>query len=199
MVLAPCPECGKQVSTRASACPQCGCPISADSTDQKHMLDDLRPKLAEDLSIGRQCVNWSGDSAVKGYCDIEENPAVGLTSGNVNLLCHKRGVRLVGKSFTPIRDLHFSQILDIQYAESSRIYENDKSVVKRAAVGGLILGPLGAVIGGLTGVGKKSHKFKGYIVINYWDVEKDYPLTIMIALNDEKQAIKFCEKVSKEL
>src|SRR5579871_3314211 len=29
MALVPCPECGKNVSTRASACPHCGCPLES--------------------------------------------------------------------------------------------------------------------------------------------------------------------------
>ena len=29
MAIVACPECGKQVSDRASACPNCGCPISS--------------------------------------------------------------------------------------------------------------------------------------------------------------------------
>ncbi len=29
MALIKCPECGKQVSDKASSCPQCGCPISS--------------------------------------------------------------------------------------------------------------------------------------------------------------------------
>src|SRR5262249_45067816 len=29
MALVPCPECGRQVSTKAEACPQCGCPLAS--------------------------------------------------------------------------------------------------------------------------------------------------------------------------
>lgn len=32
MALIKCPECGKEVSDRASACPNCGCPISGSSS-----------------------------------------------------------------------------------------------------------------------------------------------------------------------
>jgi len=35
------------------------------------------------------------------------------------------------------------------------VKEEDKSVVGRAVVGGLLFGPLGAVVGGMSGVGKK--------------------------------------------
>lgn len=28
MALKPCPECGSQVSSRATSCPKCGCPVS---------------------------------------------------------------------------------------------------------------------------------------------------------------------------
>ena len=32
MALIKCPECGREVSSRAQACPQCGCPIAAAKT-----------------------------------------------------------------------------------------------------------------------------------------------------------------------
>ena len=66
MALVPCPECGKKVSTMASACPDCGFPISANGADQKHLVEAIRPDLAEDVSIGRKCIPWNGVTSVMG-------------------------------------------------------------------------------------------------------------------------------------
>lgn len=35
MALIKCPECGRQVSDKASSCPQCGCPIASHQTSIK--------------------------------------------------------------------------------------------------------------------------------------------------------------------
>ncbi|MEG1246604.1 hypothetical protein [Gordonibacter sp.] len=52
--------------------------------------------------------------------------------------------------------------------ESEIVNKGQKSVIGRAAVGGLILGPLGAVIGGIDGTGTKKKKVDHvYWVVNY--------------------------------
>lgn len=56
--------------------------------------------------------------------------------------------------------LMISQITKIGIVNEKQIKEVDKSVVKRAMVGGLLLGPLGAIIGGMDGIGKKEKKKK---------------------------------------
>jgi len=35
MALISCPECGKEISDRASSCPNCGCPISGKAQDKR--------------------------------------------------------------------------------------------------------------------------------------------------------------------
>ncbi len=197
MTLIICPECDNQVSTRAVACPSCGCPIDQDS-NQRQVPTTPRPDLAENLSIGRQVLSWSGNAVIKGYCDSSENSSSGIHNADVYLLIHKRGVQLNKNMSEPLRNIHFSQIIDIRYVARSAVYESGKSVVKRAAVGALILGPLGALVGGMSGIGTKQEQYKGYIVINYWDTNEDRPLTIMVAVNDDKIAEKFCARVSKE-
>lgn len=42
------------------------------------------------------------------------------------------------------------------------VAQKSKSVVGRAVVGGLLLGPLGAVVGGMSGIGSKSTKLTDY-------------------------------------
>ncbi|WP_226890211.1 hypothetical protein [Paraclostridium dentum] len=44
--------------------------------------------------------------------------------------------------------------------------EKEKSVVGRVVIGGVLLGPLGAIVGGMTGIGSKTTS-KNYIIINY--------------------------------
>lgn len=64
--------------------------------------------------------------------------------------------------------LDYARITNAGMVTEKEILENDKSVIGRAAVGGLLLGPLGAVVGGMSGVGKKQKtQIRSYFVINY--------------------------------
>ena len=200
MALLPCPECGREISSRAPACPACGCPIAGDASDTALPPAVARPEIAADLSIGSQVVNWSGGAAVNGHFDAHENTPAGIPDGNCHLVLHKKGILLAGSMYMPLLEIHFSQILDIQYVPRSVIYDEGKSVIKRAAVGGLILGPLGAVVGGMSGIGtKKKVKYKGYIILNYWDVPLDRPASLLVALDKDAAAKLFCSNVAKSL
>ncbi|MEE0732824.1 MAG: hypothetical protein U0M23_04165 [Acutalibacteraceae bacterium] len=70
--------------------------------------------------------------------------------------------------------LSYDQVTAAEKVNEKQIKEVDKSVIGRAMVGGVLLGPLGAVIGGVSGVGKK-HKstYKNFFVINYTSVSGD--------------------------
>ena len=63
----------------------------------------------------------------------------------------------------------------ITYAESkteTELQERDKSVIGRAAVGALFLGPLGAMIGGMSGIGTKKQKnVKQFLIIAYYSAD----------------------------
>lgn len=64
------------------------------------------------------------------------------------------------------------------YLTETEIIEKSKSVGGRAVAGGLILGPLGALVGGMTGIGdKKKKETTVYAIINYSD---DQVLTFTI-------------------
>lgn len=64
--------------------------------------------------------------------------------------------------------LKYSQIVNAGVVKEEEIIEKSKSVLGRAAVGGLILGPLGAIVGSVSGVGTKEKKqLKAYYIINY--------------------------------
>ena len=64
--------------------------------------------------------------------------------------------------------LSYAQITNAQKINEKEITEADKSSVGRAVVGGVLRGPLGAVVGGMSGIGKKKKtKYKDYFVVNY--------------------------------
>ncbi len=72
--------------------------------------------------------------------------------------------------------LSYDQVVKVGSVNEKEVEEADKSVIGRAVVGGVLLGPLGAVIGSVSGVGKKQKtKYKNYFVINYTASGSDEP------------------------
>lgn len=64
--------------------------------------------------------------------------------------------------------LLYSQITDVEYGSVTEIVEKNKSVIGRAVAGGILLGGLGAVIGAVSGTGKKETKKRHlYFMISY--------------------------------
>lgn len=77
--------------------------------------------------------------------------------------------RLFIKVFPNNFELLYTQIDKIEYLSEQQIEEIQKSSVGRAAAGLILLGPLGAIIGGISGVGTKKRYGPNnqYIIINY--------------------------------
>lgn len=70
--------------------------------------------------------------------------------------------------------LKYDQITGINAITEKEILEKNKSVVGRAVLGGVLLGPLGAILGGMSGIGSKEKTDTHYfIVINYKSKDDD--------------------------
>lgn len=68
----------------------------------------------------------------------------------------------------PIIKLNYEQIVAADVITEKEIIESSKSTVGRALVGGVLLGPLGAIVGGMSGIGNKTKSSKHYfLVVNY--------------------------------
>lgn len=64
--------------------------------------------------------------------------------------------------------LDYSQITDVYYGDEKEIVTKNKSVIGRAAAGGMLFGPVGAIVGGLSGSGQKEKTKHTFIfVISY--------------------------------
>ncbi len=179
MPLVNCPECSSQISDKAINCPQCGYPLENLKEEEKLIC----PTFPKDMNIGKQIVNWKSDAALTGTFEKGENVVEGLVSGKASILLCTHGVMLLTDGGMANRiEIHASQIISLLKSNTTALGQVNRSVMGRAAVGALILGPLGAIIGGLSGVGSKEKIVdKNYLVINYWDVPTKKPQTILVS------------------
>ncbi len=152
--------------------------MEADS--QKSTEDILNfPELPNNLSIGKQVPNWGNDAVLKGIYYHFENLVKKIPEGTVRVYIHTHGLEIEG-GFEFYR-IHNSQIISLEKTTESELIKMDKSVIGRAVVGGLILGPLGAIIGGISGIGTKEKiSEKNYLIINFWDLETKAAQTLLI-------------------
>ncbi|MBN2893516.1 MAG: zinc-ribbon domain-containing protein [Bacteroidales bacterium] len=198
MALINCPECGKEISDKALSCPNCGNPMNQTIDVIQPKNEELLkfPELPANLEIGKQIVNWGGNAAFDGEYRQNENVVTEIPSGKVKVILHTHGLQVVkGLTFYPI---HNSQIISIKQTSRDELIRTDKSVIGRAVVGGLVLGPLGAIVGGMSGIGSKEKlKNKNYLVINFWDKETKAAQTILVS-GDKTLISAFIKRHEKE-
>ena len=193
-MLIKCPECQKEISDKALSCPICGYPINSENIDESNIENITRcPVFPTDLSIGKGIVNWAGDTSVKGFYENSGNTNDKIPSGKVSLLLHDNGLELLGRFYVTILKIHYSQIISVEELKETQL--KDKSSIGRAVVGGVIFGPVGAIVGGISGVGSKNAKMY-YILINYWDINNRIPITISIGCSTSSKT--FIKRLYKE-
>lgn len=185
MALIECSECEKEVSDKAKSCPNCGNPINQlteQNKDSNYKLLEF-PGLPENLEIGKQITNWNGDSAFNGYYEQSENTIKEIPTGKVNVILHTHGIEIL-QGLLNIFPIHRSQIISMKKTSQEEIAKTSKKVIGRAVVGGLILGPIGAVVGGMSGMGHQKIVNKHYLVVNYWEIKSKSARTLLISGND---------------
>lgn len=112
--------------------------------------------------------NKSGDrsvnlSFVDGLDSYGRGLAVELSFNETELQIKSRIVKN-----KPIVRLSLEQIIAANCITEKEIIEKSKSVTGRAIAGGVLLGPLGAIIGGMSGIGnKQKSETHYYMIINY--------------------------------
>ena len=81
--------------------------------------------------------------------------------------------------------LPYLKITGVLLTTEKEIKEQGKSVLGRAALGGILLGPLGAVVGGISGTGKKQNvKYQMALIINYKSNPEDEDVKVISFINN---------------
>lgn len=191
MPLIKCPMCDKDISPNAEFCPNCGEPMkNKKDIELKSTLQ--YPELSTNLDIGKQIVNWTYDAVVTG---IYEGSGVknDIPDGKVSVLLHEHGIKLTGRFYSSLLNLHNSEINSIDEVSKNEL--TNKSVIGRAVLGGVLTGGLGAIIGGMSGIGSKKVK-KFYLIINYWDRKSKELKSLSIGC--DTSSIRFINRFNKQ-
>lgn len=187
MTLMKCPECGKEISDKAKYCPQCGYPI--EEYDSVNIYKNLPldksinfPDLPAVIDIGHPI---KYEQPLVGYFCNSDNVSTPLREGKVLLYLHPNGIRFRQDSAVGFL-LSNQQIVNLSSTTQKKIVSEGKSVIGRAAVGGLLLEPVGALIGGLSGTGSNSRLVgQYYLVVSFWDVRARKLQTLLISTKDD--------------
>jgi len=142
--------------------------------------EEKTPEIKSEIEKRMPVHNYEEIKYMDGISAYDEGLKVVLS-----LLDDKMEIKPKKKEF-PVANIQYTQIKKINIVKETEIKEFDKSVTGRAVVGGLLLGGLGAVIGGMSGLGKKTFSVnRTFLVINY-----------ISSSTNELQAISFEETSS---
>lgn len=189
MALINCPECGKEISNKASACVNCGCPITPADINTSNDNEPF-PELPSNLGIGSQIVNWGGDAYIPANYQGTEN-FKSISNGDCAIYLHQYGIR-ISQAFNEIK-INRAQIVDIfSYKDN---YLTNGNVIGNAIVGGILFGGVGAVVGGMSGVQKQATGT--FLAITYWDTKLKQKVTVSFLA--KRDVTKFINRAKKEL
>lgn len=97
------------------------------------------------------------------------NADVIVTSNDEEILIHEVRLKLLKKDILNTYRIKLENVLDVIVATKKEIVAKNKSVVGRGVAGAVLFGPVGAMLGGMSGLGKKEKSVKKgpFLVISY--------------------------------
>lgn len=126
---------------------------------------------------------------IYGISHISKNALadVFITKEKIIIECERRKFELLLDSLTAAEGLRKTDLLKKQ-----------KTVIGRGIVGGLVLGPLGAVIGGISGVGEKNKK-GNYLILNYKSTADDEVKVIIFNVKNIQEAQRIAKLLTERI
>ncbi len=167
MALIKCPECGREISDKAVSCPGCGCPVEASDnrTDLEKLVDEIYYNNKGNRTYSAKELMRRTGMEFKEAMDLiqkkHHSPEVRAEEKRKRAEykeMQRQNMANLRNSLNALASLSASsKVVRCPKCRSTSIGYQDKVSVGRAAMGGMIAGPAGAVLGGLTGK-------KGYAV-----------------------------------
>jgi hypothetical protein len=177
MAMIECPECNSSVSDQANACIRCGFPLEK-HLGERHEIDAAEKFAASlgnapDFAIGKQVVNWGGNASIMVEADFQFGEMGSLEPGKVQILRHRSGIKLVNSlwKIPAGYDISFLQIAEIKQMPAEEVVREERSVIGRGIVGGVLLGGSAAVVGALSGLDKSKLKKLTVTELYFFDPE----------------------------
>ena len=190
MALMICPECQGKVSSESQICVHCGYPIDK----IKNCESDIQ---APPEMLGR-------DLTIKGIGNIFRglefnavyaksiNTDIHVNEGTALVLVGTNGMQINLNSY-PLLTIHFLQIKKITINERSTEFHKKKSLIGRSIVGGVLLGGAGAIVGGMTGLGKKEVIYNYVLEISFYELKDQRYKTLNLLMENPKDGIKLTD------
>lgn len=96
-------------------------------------------------------------------------------------------------------ELSYDQLTAIKAANKTDLLKKDASVIGRGIAGGLLLGPVGAIIGGMSAVGKQKHVTGEFLILNYIPTGQDETKVMAFDMKNLASAKKIERFVMKKV
>lgn len=192
MSLIKCPECGKEISDKSTTCINCGFPIGENLEKTDLAVNEPFPDLPSNLNIGAQIFDLSGGTEANVRYSSDKK-FMNLKNTNYDILLHHNGISISELSKI-VFTIHKSQIVNIfQYQDT---ITTDGDVVGSAIAGGLLFGPVGAVVGGMAGT-KKKEVYGNILCIEFWDVNSKSK--VILSFFSDKKVSAFISRCQSQL
>lgn len=190
MSLIRCPECNNEISDKAISCPMCGYPMILKDATVKNKSNNNPFELSEEthfpkhlsqnLSIGKQIVNWWGNASIRGFYESTENDFDEIPYGEAEIVLHAHGIK-IGPAYAVIFPIHNSQIISMVIANRELLSEIDSKFEGTTIKNN----PLSVI-----------NFF--YLVIQFWDIKSKKAHNLFISCKEAREINAFLNRHEKE-